>query len=240
MAEDKAVPGVPKIYAALCRAIKLIGEGGLEKKNWNEQQKYWFRGIDDIYNTLNPILAKFGIVIVPSVTGNTIAEYTSTKGTKFTHAIITVGYKVVCAEDGSFVDAEFIGEALDTGDKAVPKALSMAYKSMAIELFCIPVEVDDDADAQPSGAESEEPNGKPPIERPKAVEKPAEKSAEKAKPEPMMSGKPITAGQAAWITKRVQDTGADLGKILEACGVKTVAEIDGSFFANIRHSLAAA
>ena len=240
MAEDKAVPGVPKIYAALCRAIKLIGEGGLEKKNWNEQQKYWFRGIDDIYNTLNPILAKFGIVIVPSVDETRPASTPAPRGRSSRTPSSRSATRSSAPRTESVVDAEFIGEALDTGDKAVPKALSMAYKSMAIELFCIPVEIDDDADAQPSGAESEEPNGKPSIERPKAVEKPAEKPAEKAKPEPMMSGKPITAGQAAWITKRVQDTGADLEKILAACGVKTVAEIDGSFFANIRHSLAAA
>lgn len=239
--------GVPKIYQALCRAIKLIGEGGLKKEQWNEQQRYWFRGIDDIYNCLNPVLAKFGLVIVPSVDKCTVSEYTSTKGTKFTHAILEMSYVVCCAEDGSSVVATIVGEALDTGDKAVPKALSMAYKSMAIELFCIPIEIDDDADAQPSGVESEEPTGKPPIERPKAVEKsadkaaekPAEKPAEKA-PAKTLSGKPITAGQAAWITKRVTDTGSDMESILKTCGVAHVGEIDGSWFSDIRKELAAA
>jgi hypothetical protein len=38
------------------------------------------------------------------------------------------------------------GEGMDTGDKATPKAISMAFKYMAFQMFCIPVP--DDADAE--------------------------------------------------------------------------------------------
>jgi hypothetical protein len=39
------------------------------------------------------------------------------------------------------------GEAMDSGDKATNKAMSAAYKYMAMQEFCIPTEGDNDADA---------------------------------------------------------------------------------------------
>ena len=39
--------------------------------------------------------------------------------------------------------AEAVGEALDPGDKATAKALSSAYKSAMLQLFCVPVAGDD-------------------------------------------------------------------------------------------------
>lgn len=231
---------IPKVYAALVAAIKLVGEGGLKKSNWNEQQKYWFRGIDDIYNALNHVLAKHGLVIIPRVTNSSIGEYTSSKGTKFTHAIVTVDYQIVCAEDASTITSTFLGEALDTGDKAVPKALSMAYKSMAIETFCIPITADDDADAQDQ-TDPKEAEERPAIQTPRAKEDaPASetRAAEAAPEKPKLTGKTITAGQAGWIEKRFADSGRDVAKFLKHYGIGAVAELDSALFGEARKALA--
>jgi hypothetical protein len=42
---------------------------------------------------------------------------------------------------------EAYGEALDAGDKATSKAMSAAYKQAVVQLFCIPLQGSDDADA---------------------------------------------------------------------------------------------
>ena len=70
------------------------------------------------------------------------------------------------AEDGSHVDAVVIGEAMDTGDKASNKALSIGLKYAMLQVFCIPTEDDKDPDAvspQPAaGTMQQQPQQKKP------------------------------------------------------------------------------
>jgi hypothetical protein len=51
------------------------------------------------------------------------------------------------ADDGSNVESVVIGEAMDTGDKASNKALSIGLKYALLQVFCIPTEDDKDPDA---------------------------------------------------------------------------------------------
>jgi hypothetical protein len=55
----------PLIYAALAVCMKEIGADGIRKDRENKQQNFKFRGIDQVYNALNPIFARNGIVPVP-------------------------------------------------------------------------------------------------------------------------------------------------------------------------------
>jgi hypothetical protein len=52
------------------------------------------------------------------------------------------------AEDGSFVESITIGEAMDSGDKSMNKAMSTAYKYAFMQIFCIPTEEDKDTENQ--------------------------------------------------------------------------------------------
>jgi hypothetical protein len=56
-------------------------------------------------------------------------------------------FTLASAIDGSTTLAQMFGEAMDSGDKATNKAMSAAYKYMAMQVFCIPTEGDNDADA---------------------------------------------------------------------------------------------
>ena len=62
---------------------------------------------------------------------------------------MTVGveYDIIAAEDGSRHVVRFVGEAMDSADKATNKAMSAAFKYMAMQTFCIPTEGDNDADS---------------------------------------------------------------------------------------------
>lgn len=152
MADDmKALPGV---YAAIAAVMEDVGHEGIAKDRRNESQKYSFRGIDDVYNALAPILAKHHLIIVPRVLSREKTERVSMKDdgrgnvkeSVLFYVVVHVEFDIICATDGSKHIAATWGEAMDSGDKATNKAMSAAYKYMAMQTFCIPTEGDNDAD----------------------------------------------------------------------------------------------
>jgi hypothetical protein len=48
----------PHVYSAICRVIFDLSHEGIAKNNRNQAQGYNFRGIDDVYNVLSPLLAR--------------------------------------------------------------------------------------------------------------------------------------------------------------------------------------
>lgn len=143
---------LPAIYPALIKANKTIG--AIAKNNANQQQHFMFRGVDDVYNELHPILAEYGIVIVPEVVNYEISEKRTRKTDNnggsyesvslYTRATIRHHFT---AEDGSHVTTTVVGEAMDNGDKGMNKAMSIALKYALFQLFTIPTKEDKDPDA---------------------------------------------------------------------------------------------
>ena len=136
-----------KVYQAISAAMAEIAKEGIGKNRSNQQQGYKFRGIDDVYNALAPILSKCGLVMLPRVLAREVVERQTAKGNAIFYVTVDVEFDLVCAEDGSKHTVKTFGEAMDTADKATNKAMSAAYKYMAMEVFCIPTEGDNDADA---------------------------------------------------------------------------------------------
>ena len=136
----------PKVYAAIASVMRKLSTTGISKDRRNVQQNYAFRGIDDVYNALSPLLAEAGLCILPRVTSRTVSERTTDRGTVLFSAVVTVEFDLVCAEDGSMHTITTVGEAMDSGDKATNKAMSAAYKYACMQAFCIPTEGDNDAD----------------------------------------------------------------------------------------------
>lgn len=136
-----------QVYKAIAQAMLELSKEGISKSRKNEQQGYKFRGIDDVYNALAPILSRCGLVILPRVLNRGVVERQTAKGNAIFYVTVDVEFDLVCAEDGSKHTVKTYGEAMDTADKATNKAMSAAYKYMAMEVFCIPTEGDNDADA---------------------------------------------------------------------------------------------
>lgn len=126
-----------KIYTVIPEIIGSIGAIGKTKKN--QQQGYSFRGVDDVYAALSDKLAEHGVTIVPVLKEIHRDKFTTKNGTAMFQVSATVEYHIY-ADDGSNIVACVAGEAMDSGDKATPKALSMAYKYMAFQVFCIPTD----------------------------------------------------------------------------------------------------
>jgi hypothetical protein len=148
-ATDKAVHVAPKVYAAICAVQADLAKEGIAKDRRNTSQGagFNFRGIDDVYNALAPLLSKHGLCILPRITERNVVERQGRSGGALFYTTIRAEFDFVCREDGSLHTVTTYGEAMDSGDKATNKAMSAAYKYACLQAFCIPTEGDNDADA---------------------------------------------------------------------------------------------
>jgi len=136
------------VYKAIAAVMADLSIEGISKSKRNTQGAgYNFRGIDDVMNTLSGLLAKHGLVIIPRVMTRENVERASKSGGALFFTAVEVEFDLVSVEDGSKHTARTAGEAMDSSDKSTNKAMSAAYKYMAIQTFCIPTEGDNDADA---------------------------------------------------------------------------------------------
>ena len=134
------------IFMALTHVQSDLSKLGIGKEQTNKYDNYKFRGIDDVLNALAPILAKYGVLIIPSVVEREVKQVATQKGGTMNHAILTVDYTLYDA-DGDWITHRAQGEAMDRGDKAINKAMTSAYKYFVFQAFCIPL-VGQDADSE--------------------------------------------------------------------------------------------
>jgi hypothetical protein len=134
------------VYQAIADVMARLSKEGIGKKRRNEQQGYSFRGIDDVYNALAPILADCGLCILPAIKSREVIERVSGNGRSLFYVTVNVDFSFVSTKDGSCHVVSMVGEAMDSGDKATTKAMSAAYKYACLQTFCIPTEGDNDAD----------------------------------------------------------------------------------------------
>lgn len=136
-----------EVFKAINKITEELAKTGIEKNRKNQQQGYAFRGIDDIYNTLASLLASTGLCIIPEVLERSQTERETQKGGVLFYTTVKVKYTLVSSKDGSQFVATTFGEAMDSADKSTNKAMSAAYKYLCLQVFCIPTEGDNDADA---------------------------------------------------------------------------------------------
>lgn len=137
----------PAVYAAISEVQAALATKGIAKARKNAQQGYQFRGIDDVYSALAPLLAQHGLCILPRVLSRQCTERQTKNGSALFYVVCDVEYDFVAAADASVHTVRVQGEAMDSGDKATNKAMSAAYKYACLQAFCIPTEGDNDADA---------------------------------------------------------------------------------------------
>jgi hypothetical protein len=136
-----------KVYEAINKVQRALASEGIGKGRRNTQQGYNFRGIDDVYNAVSPLLGQHGLCILPRVLSRDCVERQSAKGGALFYVTCEVEFDFVSSEDGSRHVVKTYGEAMDSADKATNKAMSAAYKYAVMQAFAIPTEGDNDADA---------------------------------------------------------------------------------------------
>ncbi|HEN3632081.1 TPA: ERF family protein [Yersinia enterocolitica] len=129
------------VYKAISAVAGELSEQGIKKeRKQGSQVTYAFRGIDAVYNALAPALVKHGLLILPRCTERTSCERVSKSGGALFYITVRAEFDFVSVEDGSIHTVVTYGEAMDSGDKATNKAMSIAYKYAAFQAFCIPTE----------------------------------------------------------------------------------------------------
>lgn len=146
MTKTEQVKPTLNVHAAIQHVLAKLSKDGIGKDHKNAQQGYKFRGIDDVYNSLAPILADAGLYIAPKVLARECVERETKAKNALFYVTVHVRYTVT-ALDGTSIECETYGEAMDSADKATNKAMSAAFKYLCLQLFCIPTEGDNDADA---------------------------------------------------------------------------------------------
>jgi len=137
-----------QVYKAINQVQAALAKTGISKDRRNTQGAgYNFRGIDDVFNAVSPLLAQHGLCILPRMLTRQCEERQSKSGGALFYVTVEAEFDLVCAEDGSKHTIKTFGEAMDSGDKATNKAMSAAYKYAAFQAFAIPTEGDNDADA---------------------------------------------------------------------------------------------
>lgn len=135
----------PTVVEALNKVMADVQAVG--KNGRNTQQNYSFRGIDAVVNAVGPALREHGVVVVPlveDVTYNTVEV--GAKRTPMRECTVKVRY-VFHGPGGDQIECVVIGEAMDSGDKATPKAMSVAFRVALLQALAIPTD-EADPDSQ--------------------------------------------------------------------------------------------
>lgn len=132
------------IHEAITAVMREVG--AIPKARKNEQQGFMYRGIDDLYDRLQPLMTRHGVFTVPETLSERLDQGTSQKGGAMFHAVLKVRYTFF-ASDGSSVAAIVASEGMDYGgDKASNKAMTGAHKTALSQVFNIPFNtIDPDA-----------------------------------------------------------------------------------------------
>ena len=123
--------------------------GSIKKEKSGSGISYKFRGVDQVYAALQPLLVRHKVMVLPTRTRDVRYDEAETKnGGALNYCRLTQEYTFFSCTDDSWVACEMPGEAMDTSDKATNKALSAAFKYLSFQGFCIPTDdPDQDADA---------------------------------------------------------------------------------------------
>jgi hypothetical protein len=162
--ENTADPAPLNIHQRLLAAMKEIGY--IQKDGYNSFSKYKYVTHDAVAEHVRPALVNNGILAVSSIIEAVWPEGKETaKGKDNNVCRICMQTKFINTDKpDDFVEVQFWGEAADTGDKAIFKAISGVKKYILTNTFQLATGDDPETDSpqykQPSGDSS--PNTKDP------------------------------------------------------------------------------
>ena len=141
------------VHQALSRVMGDVQ--AVRKDSKNQAQKFLFRGIDAVLNAVGPALRKHGVTILPEDVEVHRSNGTTTSGKQTAEVVIKVTYRIY-GPNGDSIHGKVAAEAMDFGDKAIAKAMSVAYRTFLLQALTIPTdEPDPDSESYERGV----PNG---------------------------------------------------------------------------------
>jgi hypothetical protein len=132
------------IYTALAAVMSDCDH--VAKRDRNEHQRFLFRGIDAVVNAVGPVLRKHGVIVTPHLQDVVYDTVQTSQGKPATACRVQVAY-IFYAPDGSSIETVVAAEAWDMGDKAAPKAMSVAFRTALLQALALPTD-EPDPDSQ--------------------------------------------------------------------------------------------
>ena len=143
----------PTVHQALS---KVMGDvQAVKKDSKNQAQRFNFRGIDAVMNAVGPALRKHEVTILPEDVDVHRSNGTTANGKQTAEVVIKVTYRIY-GPAGDSIHGKVAAEAMDFGDKAIAKAMSVAYRTFLLQALTIPT---DEPDPDGSYFERGVPNG---------------------------------------------------------------------------------
>jgi len=119
------------------RRVRFVG-----KDQRNTEQRFDFRGIDDVINALGPAMREVGIIVLPTVEWSQRASTKTTRGKDTRETTIRTRWTFY-GPNGDSISAVTEGESLDSGDKGTAKAQTVAWRVAMIQAFALPTDEPD-------------------------------------------------------------------------------------------------
>lgn len=121
----------------------------IPKAGWNDHHKYAFARESDVTDAIRASCGRHGITVRPRMLLEGLEEHEITAGDRTGVALrIPFVFRVSCPEGHE--DHDWLGEAWDyPGEKAIPKAVTMAKKTFLVAFFLL--STGDDAEASSDG-----------------------------------------------------------------------------------------
>lgn len=134
---------------------KVMGDvQAVKKDSKNQAQRFNFRGIDAVMNAVGPALRKHGVTILPEDVEVHRSNGTTASGKQTAEVVVKVTYRVY-GPAGDSIHGKVAAEAMDFGDKAIAKAMSVAYRTFLLQALTIPTdEPDPDSESYERGVPS--------------------------------------------------------------------------------------
>lgn len=140
-----------EVFKAMGAVQAQLAAVGVAAGDYNQAQKFAYRGINSLMDAMAPMLAEAGLLITPKVLSYHSGERATRNGGVMVTNVVRVEYTFLSTKDGSTHVAESCGEGFDSGDKSVAKAMTAAFKTMLIQTFMIPLTGTPDADGEDPG-----------------------------------------------------------------------------------------
>lgn len=129
------------VHSALAKVMASVSS--VKKSDRNTAQNFNFRGIDAVLNAVAPALREHGVVVIPTVLNH---EYSTVevgqRRTLMAHVLLTIKYTFF-GPAGDSIECVVLGEAMDSGDKAVAKAMSVGFRIALLQALALPTDEPD-------------------------------------------------------------------------------------------------
>lgn len=196
-------PHMPSLVQKLAQVMALVKH--VPKNGRNSAQNYSYATEADIVDSVREHLAQRGVMLIPSVTKT---KWRSVQGKHGAIPVVTLTVQFTVTDGYQGINFTVVGEGMDSGDKAVYKAMTGAEKYAVLKLFLIPT--GDDPEKEDRKEEKQPSGGMEEVKR-KVLEQAQSKAAETTPTPPPAA--PRKSGASDFVVPFGKHKGKQLGEI---------------------------